>query len=82
MYLNETYHRVQEGNICLTHFLLKNGLKQGDALSPLFFNFTLEYTIRGIQANQVGFKLNCTHQYLVYSDVKNGHATVTLAKGN
>jgi len=27
-------------------FPIRNGLKQGDALSPLLFNFPLEYAIR------------------------------------
>jgi hypothetical protein len=27
------------------------GLKQGDALSPLLFNFVLEYALRRIQKN-------------------------------
>jgi hypothetical protein len=34
----------------------------------LFLNFVLEYAIRKAQENQVGLKLNGTHQLLVYSD--------------
>jgi len=30
---------------------IKSGMKQ-DALSPLFFNFAVEYTIRRVQVNQ------------------------------
>jgi len=43
-------------------------LKQGDALSPLLFNFALEYEIRRVQVNQDGLKLSGTHQLLAYSD--------------
>jgi hypothetical protein len=49
-------------------FPIKIGLKQGDALSPLFVNFVLEFAIRRVQVNQEGLKLNGTHQLLVYAD--------------
>ena len=44
-------------NICLTSFAMKNGLKQGDALSRLLFIFALDNAIRRIQLNQHGLKL-------------------------
>jgi hypothetical protein len=49
-------------------FPIQNGLKYGDALSPQFFSFGLEYTIRKAQKNQVGLKLNATHQLLFHAD--------------
>jgi len=67
MCLNETHTRVRVGNICLT-FPIKNGLKQGDALSPLLFSFALEYAIRTVQVKQDGLKVNGTHQLLAYAD--------------
>jgi len=52
-------------------FPIRNGLKQGDVLSPMLFNFALEYAIRRVQVSQNGLKLNGTHQLLTYADVVN-----------
>jgi hypothetical protein len=46
-------------------FLITKDLKQGDALSPLFFNVALEYVIRRVQVKQDNLTLNGTHQLLV-----------------
>jgi hypothetical protein len=42
--------------------------KKGDALLPLLFNFDVEFTIRWVQVNQDGLKLNDTRKLLVYAD--------------
>ena len=68
MSLTETYSRVRVGRNVSDRFPIRNSLKQGDALSPMLFNFALEYAIRRVQVNRDGLKLNSTHQLLAYAD--------------
>ena len=63
--LNETYSRVRVRKHSSDVFPIRNGLKEGDASSPLLFNFTVQYAIRSVQLHQDGLKLNGTHQLLV-----------------
>jgi hypothetical protein len=68
MWLTETYSRVRVGKNLFEMFPIRNGLKQGDALSPSLLNFALEYAIKRVQVNKDGLKLNGTHQLLAYAD--------------
>jgi hypothetical protein len=71
MYLNETYSKVFIGKQFSDTFHVQNHLKHGDFLSPLLFNFALEYAIRKVQENYVGLKLNWAHQLPIYTDDAN-----------
>jgi len=48
MCLTETYSRVRVGKNLSDMLPVRNGLKQGDALSPLLFNFAVGYDIRRV----------------------------------
>ena len=66
--LTETHSKVRVGKNLSDMFPNRNGLKQGDALSPMLFNFALEYAIRRVQVNQDGLRLSSTRQFLAYAD--------------
>jgi hypothetical protein len=80
--LNETYSKVRIGKHLSDSFPIQNGLKQGDALSPLLFNIASEYAIRKVQGKQVGLKLDGTHQLPAYADDVNllGYNIDTIKK--
>ena len=54
------------GNYLYCNFPIS--LIEGDALSPLVFNFALEYAIRKVQETRLGQDMNGTHQILAYVD--------------
>ena len=68
MCLTEMYCRVRVGKNLSDMFPVRNGLKQEDALSPLLFNFALEYAIRRVQVIQDALQLKGTHQLLFYAN--------------
>jgi hypothetical protein len=51
MCLNVTYSNVYRGKHLSDSFPIKNGLKQGDVLTPLLFLLCFRYAIRNVQEN-------------------------------
>jgi hypothetical protein len=45
MCLNKIYSKVHTGKNLSDAFPIQNGVKQGDVLLPLLFNFALEYAL-------------------------------------
>jgi hypothetical protein len=58
MCLNDTYSKVHIGKHLSDSFPIQNGLKQGDALSPLLFNFALEYASK-TDVLEIGLGVDC-----------------------
>jgi hypothetical protein len=84
MCLNETYSKVHIGRLLSDKFPIQNGLKQGDALSPLLLNLALEYALRKVQENEVSLEFNGPHQLLVYADDDNllGNSVNTIRENS
>jgi hypothetical protein len=57
-------------------------LIERDALSPLFFSFSLEYAIRKVLQNKEGLESNGTHQLLARADAVNLCENINIAEKN
>ena len=58
--LDNTQSKVRIGNYLSFSFPIENSLKQGDALSSIIINFSLEYSyaITKLQATNLGLDMN------------------------
>jgi hypothetical protein len=68
MCLNNTYSKICAGEYFLYTVSVQSGLKQVDASFAITFQLCFRIAIRLVQENQVGLKLNGTHQHLVFAD--------------
>lgn len=66
--LTSTRNRHYIRNTIVVMSAIQGGLKRGNVLSLLLFNFALECVIKKVQASQKGFKLNGRHRLLFYAD--------------
>jgi len=67
MCLSDHRGRIRIGNNMSYSFEIRSGLKQGYRLSPLLFNFSLEYAILKIK-DEKELTLNILNQLLLYAD--------------
>jgi len=67
MCLSDPIKRLRIGNNMSDSFKIRKRLKKGDELSPLLFNFVLEYAILKIK-EKIGLSLNGLNQLSVYGD--------------
>jgi hypothetical protein len=70
MCLTELYSRVQVGKNLSDMFPIRNGLKQGNALLPILFNFAVECTTRRVLVIQDG--KNLSEMFLIRNCLKQG----------
>ena len=85
MRLTETCIRVRVGKHFSDMFPIQNGLKQGDALSPLLLDVALDYAVKWFQVNQKALKVNGKGQLLVYADdvyILSGNVVHTIKKNS
>jgi hypothetical protein len=61
--VSETYSRVRAVKHLSDMLPIKNGLKQGDAWTPVLSNCALEYAVRRVQIKQVGLKVKYTSAF-------------------
>jgi Reverse transcriptase (RNA-dependent DNA polymerase). len=66
--LDDTRSKVRIGKYLSSSFPIDHGLKQGDVLSPILFNFALEYAISMVQKTRLGLDMNGNHQVLACAD--------------
>jgi hypothetical protein len=68
MCLKKTVGKVRIDKNCSDAFPIQNGRRQGDHLSMLLFNFSLEHAFVKVQENRKELEFNVIYQLLVYAD--------------
>ena len=76
--LERTQSKVRIGNYLSFSFPIENGLKQRDALSPLWINVSLEYAIREVQETNLGQDMNDNYQVLAYAENANNRKKMEI----